>query len=246
MSRKSYPYIHKFIDRNGKRRHYFRRPGYARIALPGPYGSPAFDAAYAKALAGMPAEIGATNTEPGTVNEAIVAYYKSIRFRELATTTQYMRRLMLEKFREQFGQRRLATMPQTFLIQMMDRMPANAARSWIKTIRQLMQHAASIGLCKIDPTQNIRLPKIRTQGIHTWTEREIVQYETFHAVGTPARMAFALPLFTAQRRAESCAWAVSISVTGCWSSASRKPESCWKSQSIGICRRLSMRRQRRN
>jgi hypothetical protein len=99
MTRIKLKYIHIFRDRHRRIRHYFRR-GDKRIALPGLPGSTEYMAAYQAALAGAPQEIGADRTGPGTLNEAIVAYYKSIRFRELASTTQYMRRMILERFRE--------------------------------------------------------------------------------------------------------------------------------------------------
>jgi integrase len=57
-------------------------------------------------------------------------------------------------------------------------------------------------LCATDVTQGIKLPKAKTDGHHTWTEAEIAQYESHHPIGTKARLALALPLFTAQRRGD--------------------------------------------
>jgi hypothetical protein len=45
-------YIHRFRDRHGKTRHYFRRPGFNGTALPGLAGSAEFMEAYQAALAG--------------------------------------------------------------------------------------------------------------------------------------------------------------------------------------------------
>jgi hypothetical protein len=39
-------FIHSYVDRHGHPRHYFRRKGHARVALPGGYGSPEFLDAY--------------------------------------------------------------------------------------------------------------------------------------------------------------------------------------------------------
>jgi hypothetical protein len=44
-------YIHRFRDRHGKTRHYFRRPGFKGTALPGLPGSAEFMEAYQAALA---------------------------------------------------------------------------------------------------------------------------------------------------------------------------------------------------
>ena len=57
-------YIHRFRDRHGKTRHYFRRPGFKGTALPGLPGSAEFMEAYQAALAGdtVP-ELAAPNQE---------------------------------------------------------------------------------------------------------------------------------------------------------------------------------------
>jgi hypothetical protein len=41
--------------------------------------------------------------------------------------------------------------------------------------------------------------KVESTGFHTWTEDEIAQYEARHAVGTKARLALDLMLWTGQR-----------------------------------------------
>jgi integrase len=40
------------------------------------------------------------------------------------------------------------------------------------------------------------------RGLHTWTEEEIAVFEAHHPVGSRARLAFALLLWTAQRRGD--------------------------------------------
>jgi integrase len=185
----------------GKRYYYFRRPGMKPIRLPA-FGTPEFEVAYQKALHGDAPEVGASRTLPGTLNEAVVSYYKSLAFRELAPSSQYMRRSYLERFREQYGDSRLATMPQSFIVKMLNTMEPFSARNWFKCVRALMQHAVSVGLCKIDPTQGVKLPKIKSDGIHAWTEAEIAQYEAHHAIGTKARLALALAVYTGQRRGD--------------------------------------------
>ena len=44
------PYVQRFKDRHGKIRHYARRPGCKRVALPGEVGSAEFMAAYQAAI----------------------------------------------------------------------------------------------------------------------------------------------------------------------------------------------------
>jgi hypothetical protein len=100
-------------------------------------GTPEFEIAYQAALHGAAPEIGADRTLPGTLNAAIVSYYQSLAFRELAQSSQYMRRSYLERFHEQHGNNRLATLPPEFIVQMINKMEPFSARNWFKCVRAL-------------------------------------------------------------------------------------------------------------
>jgi integrase len=65
-----------------------------------------------------------------------------------------------------------------------------------------MQFAVGDGMRRDDPTAGVRGVKIRTGGFHSWSEDEIAAFEARHPIGTRARLAFALLLFTAQRRSD--------------------------------------------
>jgi integrase len=196
------PYVHTFRDRHGKVRHYFRRPGYKRIALPGAPSSTEFKAAYAAALSGHKLEIGEGRSLSGTVTAAIAAYYQDASFRALAPATQKMRRAILERWRERDGDKRLATLEPKHIALMLGRMKPFAARNWLKTLRGLMEFAVRTRLRRDDPTRAFKPVKVRPGTFHTWTEDEIAQYERHHAVGTRARLAMALLLYTAARRGD--------------------------------------------
>jgi integrase len=185
----------------GRRYYYFRRPGAKPIRLPD-FGTPEFEVEYFKALHGDAPEVGSSRTLPGTLNEAVVSYYKSLAFRELAPSSQAMRRSYLERFREKYGNSRLATMPPEFIIKMMNAMEPFSARNWFKCVRAVMQHSVAVGLRKSDPTQGVKLPPIKSDGIHAWSEAEIAQFEAHHAIGTKARLALALAVYTGQRRSD--------------------------------------------
>jgi integrase len=43
---------------------------------------------------------------------------------------------------------------------------------------------------------------LATDGIYTWNEQDIAGYQAAHPIGTKARIAFALLLYTAQRRSD--------------------------------------------
>src|SRR3954468_18749047 len=106
-------YVHGYLDRHGKPRHYFRRPGFKRVALPGLPWTPEFMAAYEVVADGKEfcrAEVGGRRTSPGSVNAVIVSYYNSTAFSALATGTQKMRRAILKNFRAEHGDKRVALM----------------------------------------------------------------------------------------------------------------------------------------
>jgi integrase len=48
----------------------------------------------------------------------------------------------------------------------------------------------------------VRFKAIKSDGHHTWTDGEIAQFEARHPVGTKARLALALGVYTAQRRGD--------------------------------------------
>ena len=132
MTRLKLRHVHAFVDRHGRVRHYFRRRGAKQVPLPGLPGSAEFMAAYQAALAGVTApavEIGANRYKPGTVDAAVVGYYQSLTFRELAPSTQRMRRQIIERFRVEHGAKQISTLPTRFLVLMLSRMKPAAARN---------------------------------------------------------------------------------------------------------------------
>jgi integrase len=65
-----------------------------------------------------------------------------------------------------------------------------------------MRHAVEIGLRVDDPTREVRAIRIKTEGHHSWTDEEIAQFEGCHPIGSRARLALALLLYTGQRRGD--------------------------------------------
>jgi integrase len=81
------------------------------------------------------------------------------------------------------------------------RTPA-AANHWLRLIKQLMRFAVREQLRTDDPARDIDYIKRKSAGFHTWTEDEIAQFEECHPIGSKARLALGLLLFTAQRRSD--------------------------------------------
>ena len=75
-----------------------------------------------------------------------------------------------------------------------------AALNFLVSLRALMRYAVTAGLRGDDPTIGVRAPKYRSNGFYTWTEEDIARFEARHPVGTQARLALELLLYTAVRR----------------------------------------------
>jgi integrase len=197
-------YVHAFIDRHGRGRYYFRKAGHKKVALPGLPFSTEFMDAYTAATEGTPRiEVGAKRSKPGSVAAAVAGYFASASFAAgLAPTTRSNRKRILERFRELHGDKRIASLGKTHVERMVDAKAAtpSAALNFLVSLRALMRYAVTAGLRGDDPTIGVRPPKYRSNGFYTWTEEDIAKFEARHPVGTRARLALALLLYTAVRR----------------------------------------------
>jgi integrase len=199
-------YIHEYTDRHGRLRRYVRLPGRKKVALPGAPGTEAFNAAYAAARASEAphAEIGVARTIAGTVNAAVISYFNSATFQALAFDTRRTRRNILERWRDQNGDKRIALLQRTHIERMVAAKAGtpSAARNFLNTIRALMAHCLTVGLITSDSTEGVKRVSIKTAGYATWSEQHIQMFERAHPVGSRARTAFALMLYSGQRKSD--------------------------------------------
>jgi integrase len=193
-------------DHHGKRRVRFRKAGFTTYLTGIPW-SEEFMRQYAAALERVKAQaanIGAERTRPGSVNALCVAYYRSPEFRGLRVSTQAMRRNIIERFRIAHGDKPIARLGRAHIKDIIGT-KANtpeAANNLLKVLRVLLGYAVSIDMISNNPAISVRRYKSEGEGFHTWTEGEIRQFEAKHPIGTRARLALALLLYTAQRRGD--------------------------------------------
>ena len=197
-------YVQAYVDRRDSRAYYYlRRRGFPRVRLPGLPWSPTFMAAYESALAGPRTAIGAERVKPGSVAAVIAEYFDSQSFfTSKSPGTQRMRRGILERFRARYGDRPFAQLPAEWIELLLDEKPPHAARSWRATLRSLCQFGIKRRYLRSDPTANIKLRAIKSDGFHCWTDAEIAQFEAQYPIGTKPRLALALLLHSAQRRSD--------------------------------------------
>ena len=202
LMRRPPKFVQAFIDRNGKPRFYFRRGGFKSVPLPGLPWSPQFMEVYEAALSGQPLQIGTSRTKPGTVSAAIIGYYYDQSFLALAPSTQRPLRGILERFRAEHGDKHIALLQRQHILTLLRSKKRFAARHWLMAIRALMKYAVEIGLREDNPAAGVKLPNLKTDGYHSWTDAEIDQFEACHGPGTRARLALSLLLYTGQRRGD--------------------------------------------
>ena len=193
MSKVRIAYIKRYYDkRNGRTYVYFRKRGCRQVLLPQPIGSDEFWRAYKAALGGK-VEVGAElRSTAGSVSAAIAGYYASNNWTgdALSDGTRAMRRPILERFRERYGQWPLRQLTENFLVAYLESLKPHAARNHLKALRGWLRHA------KHDAARHITMAKAKSTKRPSWPAAMIANYETTHAIGTKARLAEALARYT--------------------------------------------------
>jgi integrase len=206
-------------DHHGKRRVRFRKNGFSTYLTGTPW-SEDFMRQYAVALDGVKAQaanIGAERTRPGTLGALIKAYLdpaSTSLFKTRAAETRRTQRNILENFADEHGDkelyradrngRRIMLLSSEHLQIIVNSKAATpfAQRNFLNTVRVMFQWAKSEGRIPDDPSAGVTREKVKTTGYRTWSETEIARFEAAHAIGSKARLAFALLLYTGQRRGD--------------------------------------------
>jgi hypothetical protein len=171
---------------NGRSYHYFRKPGCARIKLPGLPGSEAFMAAYQAALAAdaPPSDIGAKRNAPGTIAALVATYAASDTFRDLADETRRTRWPILRRFGDEHGTKRVAMLKREHVDAMLRNKRPNPRQNFLKVLRPLISFAISIGWIKDDPTRDLRASVRRGAGFKPWGDDQIAAFRSVHPIGS--------------------------------------------------------------
>ena len=210
--------VTSFTDRHGKERFRYRkagRPVHYFKDHPGTKKHPS--AEYLALSAGKVTP--APRAVPGTIDDLLVRYYASTGFNNGGADFKRVGRGILEAFRAQHGSKRVAKV--TFehieailLAKSVKRLDPEtnrmvggkvAAQSLKKHLRRVFELAEKVkmipvGSNPVELAEGVKAPK---GGIHPWSEAEIAQYQRRHPVGTRARLALEIMLWTGQRRGDA-------------------------------------------
>jgi integrase len=211
-------YVVRDKQRDGNPRWLFRRKGLPKVTLPGPPHSKEFWTAYAAALNGQPSRKpprGTTLAEKlkksqGTLEWLCAEYYGSGEFKQRDLTTQKGKRWVLAKVLDEllvpgksltFRSCPVKSLTRKHIVTLRDRkvdMP-NAANNRLRYLKQMFVWAIDNGYMSENPADKVKRLTTPKGGHHTWTLEEVRRYEARHPIGTKARLALALTLFTGVR-----------------------------------------------
>jgi site-specific recombinase XerD len=104
----------------------------------------------------------------------------------IPSTRQSLRNI-LERLRAEHGDKHIAVLQRQHITSLLKSKKRFAARHWLMAIRALMKYAIEIGLREDNPAAGVKLPNLKTDGYHGWTEVEIDKFEKYHRSGTRAR-----------------------------------------------------------
>jgi len=122
----------------------------------------------------------------------------------LKPSSQAIYRGVIDRFCIQYGDNRVAGLKREHVVKLMAARAEKpvAANNLRKVLRAMMKHAVEIGLRADDPTRDVKAIRVKSNGFHSWNEDEIAQFEKRHPIGSLGRLAFALLLYTGQRRSD--------------------------------------------
>lgn len=201
-------YVSVFVDRHGKERFRFRRDGHS-VYLPPP-GTKDYKEAYSRALNGVE---GLSRARPGTVADLVARYYQSIPFRRAGASWQQTQRQVIEGFREQYGAADVAEFKPSDISLIVSRKMDQAVNDKGKKVggtaaaervREVLTRLFAFAVDEEMIDRNVAKLSHKVghkpKGYYTWTEGDIAKFREHWPLGTKARLALELMLWTGSRR----------------------------------------------
>ncbi|HEY5306096.1 MAG TPA: tyrosine-type recombinase/integrase [Pseudolabrys sp.] len=199
-------FVSSDIDRYGNVRYYVRLTDRPKVRLLGVPGSDDFMREYHAAIA-------ATSTAPrqartmarGSFGYLCRIYYASATFKALDKSTRDWRRRALDEICAAHADKPVAALQSRHIRKLRDEKAETpgAANIRVKALRALFRWAVEADEAEVDPARDVRLIHYATQGFHSWSLEEVAAFEQRHPIGSKARLALAILLYTACRREDA-------------------------------------------
>lgn len=211
MPRKRLPYVQRETVKGHSYWYFRRHRGGPRVRLPDQYASPEFMAAYHAALTGEKTP-PPSKAESGTLQWLVDQYKRSLAFAALGPTTRRNRDRLMQAIceTENAKKRKAGAMPLSAISRatIEDGMARRAekgpeaANSFLKTMRALLEFAVTIRAVKTNPAKDVKMLAGSVDGFAVWTPEDVAAFEARHPVGTKARLAMDLMLYTGLRKSD--------------------------------------------
>jgi integrase len=145
--------------------------------------------------------------KPNTLRWLCHEYFGSAHFKNSLPSprSRHVRRKVLEKVCEKAGDVLVAHITPRQIRQGLDRRAdtPEAANGFLKSMRGLFEFAIAYDYVRSNPTLGIKKLRSRNpEGWHAWSLEEVRRFEEHYPVGTKARLALALLLYTGARRSD--------------------------------------------
>lgn len=217
MKRKRrHPNVSSFTDRHGKLRWRWRKTGFATHYFRNPPDTAGFREELAACEAGAPIRAGEGRCVPRSVADLVARYYGSTNFNRGGLDDQRRRRLLIESFRTAFANDLVANFRWDHIEAILAERAKKtirdgravggpfAAQSLRKQLRRLFAYAKRLDWIAenpVDDAERVHAPK--TSGFYSWSEEDIAKFQARHPLGTRARLALEIMLWTGQRRGDT-------------------------------------------
>lgn len=203
-------------DRHGKLRARFRKAGRKPVYMQTLPDQPGFAAEY-KALCEDRPDIS-IKVIPGSVHDLCARYLRSADYMARGGTENKRNRIgLIESFREEFGSDLVANFGFEHIEAiLLARVPKRkndkgrtvggqvAATNLRKQLMRLFAYAKKLKWIASNPVEEAAKVGVeRIAGYYTWTEADIARYQEQHPLGTKARLALEIVLWTGQRRSDA-------------------------------------------
>lgn len=220
-------YVSRFKDRHGKERLRFRRAGYPSGYFTAPLGTEEFREEYHRfnnpeAIKIAAQQAAEARTIPGSVGDLQRQYYAvPTRLGPTATTQEKIRSVLDRGFFNGREDRLVRDIRFNHLEAIIAKRRikfkneetgrheggVESARKLRKELVRLFKFASKIGMIGQSPMEHVERVTVaageRSKGFHSWSEAEISKYRKHHPIGTNARLAMELILWTDQRSIDS-------------------------------------------
>lgn len=203
-------YVDVRKDRNGKVKYYYFRRHKVRSTLPGEPGSPEFADAYQSLISASdpkrsPPVGDKRDFGPGTFGAIVNAYLVSATYKEKKASTQTLYREILDRLTSSHGSKFLRHLKRRHVREIRDAHSdtPGAANNVLRLLKIVLNFAVEDEVIEANPAA--RMKELKGGEYRSWTDEECAAFEERWPRGTMQRRAYALALYTGQRKADQVA-----------------------------------------